>query len=248
MKELAMREWMNLNRLIYNIYNTDDLDELRTNFLHDIHVMLDFDSADFYLYNPRKNKLCNPICFHRTCEIATERDLSEAYGVILRGEKSKVYRKSDWDKDGESQAENDNMLQCQVADEVHELNVVLIYDRHLVGGITFYRSVEKDDFLYDDVFLMDQIKDHLALHLAKESEVRGREREKVSVSQAVGRYGLTKREHMVLRRLMDGDENVLIAEELDITVNTLKKHILNIYRKLEVSSRTQLFKKVREKE
>ena len=53
---------------------------------------------------------------------------------------------------------------------------------------------------------------------------------------------------MVLCRLMDGDENVLIAEELDITVNTLKKHILNIYRKLEVSSRTQLYKKVREKE
>ena len=38
----------------------------------------------------------------------------------------------------------------------------------------------------------------------------------------------------------------MICDELVITPNTLKKHILNIYRKLGIKNRVQLFKMVRE--
>ena len=47
---------------------------------------------------------------------------------------------------------------------------------------------------------------------------------------------------------MNGQENVEICEELTISANTLKKHILNIYRKLGIRNRVQLFKMVKEKE
>jgi len=35
---------------------------------------------------------------------------------------------------------------------------------------------------------------------------------------------------------------------LSISVNTLKKHILNIYRKLGIRNRVQMFKLIKEKE
>ena len=53
---------------------------------------------------------------------------------------------------------------------------------------------------------------------------------------------------MVLRRIMEGKEREEICEELSISVNTLKKHTVNIYRKLGVGNRVQLFKKILERE
>ena len=46
---------------------------------------------------------------------------------------------------------------------------------------------------------------------------------------------------------MAGEENAVICTELMITANTLKKHILNIYRKLGIKNRVQLFKMIKEK-
>ena len=45
-----------------------------------------------------------------------------------------------------------------------------------------------------------------------------------------------------------GKENYEISSELTITENTLKKHILNIYRKLGIKNRVQMFKLIKEKE
>lgn len=72
--------------------------------------------------------------------------------------------------------------------------------------------------------------------------------EKLTVTQAVEQYGLTRREDTILRNLMQGKENPVICEELTISTNTLKKHILNIYRKLGIRNRVQLFKMIREHE
>ena len=47
---------------------------------------------------------------------------------------------------------------------------------------------------------------------------------------------------------MQGKDNHTICEELSISVNTLKKHILNIYRKLGIRNRVQMFKMIKEKE
>lgn len=72
--------------------------------------------------------------------------------------------------------------------------------------------------------------------------------EKLTVSAAVEEYELTRREETILRLLMAGEENAVICTELMITANTLKKHILNIYRKLGIKNRVQLFKMIKEKE
>ncbi len=50
---------------------------------------------------------------------------------------------------------------------------------------------------------------------------------------------LTKRELEVLRLIADGLSNQEIAEELYITLKTVKTHVSNILSKLEVSDRTQ---------
>lgn len=50
---------------------------------------------------------------------------------------------------------------------------------------------------------------------------------------------LTEREKMVLKELVAGKSNPEIAERLFITVHTVKIHLENIYRKLNVCNRVQ---------
>ena len=51
--------------------------------------------------------------------------------------------------------------------------------------------------------------------------------------------GLTFREAAILRCLMDGDSNKVIARKSNITEATVKVHLQTIHRKLNVQNRTQ---------
>ncbi|NLR65621.1 response regulator transcription factor [Chitinophaga varians] len=51
-------------------------------------------------------------------------------------------------------------------------------------------------------------------------------------------YGLSPREREILRCLVNGDTYKQIAEHCHISVGTVRSHIMNIYRKLDVNSRS----------
>lgn len=68
--------------------------------------------------------------------------------------------------------------------------------------------------------------------------------EKPSAAPLIER--LSEREVQVLRLIADGATNKEIADELVITVNTVKRHISNIFGKLEVSNRAQAIARARE--
>ena len=91
--------------------------------------------------------------------------------------------------------------------------------------------------------LKDRVKEHEPLGAAFPADDG-----KLTITEASEKYSLTRREHTILRALLDGKENDVICDELAISVNTLKKHILNIYRKMGIRNRVQLFKMVKERE
>ena len=57
---------------------------------------------------------------------------------------------------------------------------------------------------------------------------------------------LSQRELEVLRLIADGHSNQAIADRLVVAVSTVKKHVNNIYGKLDVQSRTQALVRARE--
>jgi len=57
---------------------------------------------------------------------------------------------------------------------------------------------------------------------------------------------LSQREFEVLQGIYSGKTNQQIAQELFISINTLKRHINNAYMRMEVNSRTTAIKRVRE--
>lgn len=63
-----------------------------------------------------------------------------------------------------------------------------------------------------------------------------------------GKLPLSKQEERVLATLATGSLYKEIAIELNISINTVKKHLKNIYRKLEVTNRKHAASVNQEKE
>ncbi|WP_114392666.1 LuxR C-terminal-related transcriptional regulator [Oleisolibacter albus] len=58
-------------------------------------------------------------------------------------------------------------------------------------------------------------------------------------TQAAGHKGLSQREMQILRCLVRGDSNKMIANQLGITEATVKVHLKSLLRKINASNRTQ---------
>ncbi|MCA0934317.1 LuxR C-terminal-related transcriptional regulator [Vibrio sp. B1FLJ16] len=64
-------------------------------------------------------------------------------------------------------------------------------------------------------------------------------KERAPVTEPVIDIELTRREMQVLKVLKDGGSNMEIADSLFISEHTIKSHLYNIFRKLEVKNRNQ---------
>ena len=249
MRTLETNDWIFLNNIIYKIYTVSDITEMREQFLDQMKMLIDYDSADFHLASPDgENRLVSPVLYN------CEEDLSMVYEEIdysrgiLYGGRTLIYRETDIISDAK-RMEADYYKKVYKANQWHySLQMVLARNKEFVGVVTFYRTIGKDDFVYDDIFILDLLKDHLAYRLYQQKKSQDHSGEKLSVKAAAELFSLTRREEMVLKLLMGGKKNRTICEEMVISENTLKKHILNIYRKLGIKNRVGLFKMILEKE
>ncbi|MCR9613925.1 LuxR C-terminal-related transcriptional regulator, partial [Vibrio alginolyticus] len=66
-----------------------------------------------------------------------------------------------------------------------------------------------------------------------------RGKEANSIMEPAIEVELTRREIQVLKMLKEGGSNMEIADSLFISEHTIKSHLYNIFRKLEVKNRTQ---------
>lgn len=65
---------------------------------------------------------------------------------------------------------------------------------------------------------------------------------KVDLNQIRQQFKLTRREVDVLRRVLDGLKNIEIAEDLEISEQTVKDHMSNVYMKIGVENRFSLIR------
>lgn len=247
MKTLDTNDWLVLNSIIYKIYTIAQEEEMRYSFLEQLKMIIDFDAADFYLASQEQETgLVNPVAYNCDCVSGDYDGMDYSRGILYSG-RSMVYRETDIIDDGKRKASEYYQKVYKPNNWHYSMQVILAKDKQFLGVITLYRSIGKDNFEYDDIFLLDMLRDHLSFRLSKERDYKLENPHKWTVAQAAEEFHLTRREEMILQCIMEGKEKEEICEELVISINTFKKHSLNIYKKLEVNSRVQLFKKILEK-
>lgn len=62
---------------------------------------------------------------------------------------------------------------------------------------------------------------------------------------SLGKWGISKREHEVLCLIAQGHSNQEIADQLFLSLNTVKSHSSNLFSKLDVKRRTQAIQKAK---
>jgi len=82
--------------------------------------------------------------------------------------------------------------------------------------------------------------------LIVEKEVYVAETSEAAIDKAeLKKLNLSDREYQVLQLLANGHSNAAIAEEMFLTVSTVKTHISNLFVKMDVKSRTQAIAKAK---
>jgi DNA-binding CsgD family transcriptional regulator len=216
-------------------------------------LLIDFDAASFYL-----PKTDNEQVLESATLFNLEPQFGEHYlekydsldysrGLMFTG-RSMAYRESDIIPD-EKRIHSEYYQMFYAPYNFHySMHLSIAFNDRFLGIVSFFRDKSKENFTTEDIETLNLLTDHLEARLYQDYEKRLSSYEKLTVHEAAGKYSLTKREEKVMQSLLDGMENEEICDVLCITNNTLKKHILNIYRKLDINNRVQLFKMIREHE
>lgn len=245
---LDTNRWMVLNSITYKIHAIEVFDKMRLEVMRQMGFLFDFDSASFYTVVSKENaQLGRPVGINYSLQgmndyLQVFKNIDYSKGLMATG-KNIAYRESDILPDSLRKQTEYYKKVYDVQNWHFSMHLNISFAEKFLGVMSFFRQKGKKDFMQEDVFALDMLKDHLALRLYQELLV-GHKGE-LTLEACYEKFQLTAREGVILKLLVDGLPNQKISEQLMITNNTLKKHILNIYKKMGVNSRGQLFQLVR---
>jgi len=104
------------------------------------------------------------------------------------------------------------------------------------GEVYFYKKMESSSSKW--TFKLDVCDDtgpYVSVFITEESISQ-----KIDLLKVRRHFKLTRRETDVIRRVLNGFKNTDVAEDLEITEQTVKDHLSNIYMKLGVENRFAL--------
>lgn len=128
----------------------------------------------------------------------------------------------------------------------YALRSYLVHNKRIVGNISLFNAKEEGDFTDKSFVILDKLSPHFALKLGElldeeqAAKKQGEDR-KSAFSIARDKWHLTPREWEIASCLFTGESDQDIANRLCISLSTLKKHVYNIYKKLDVNNRMQLY-------
>lgn len=247
MEGLEVKQWMAINREVYKIYGEEDLNAMCYEFLDKLGDFIDFDGADFWSSSNENTYVFKKRASYRshTSDVISVEEIPELVDVI-NNKRCIVFRETDiTGKEAWKKTLNYEMY-YKPNKWNYGMKLIVAFEGELLGMVSLYRYSYKKDFDVKDVLMLDMFKDHLALRLKKEKAKDSVKKTDnivtvVSLNKTAEKYELTKKERVVLEKLSHGDSAQKISGELNVSVNTVKKHTVNIYKKLGISRRMQLF-------
>jgi DNA-binding CsgD family transcriptional regulator len=128
-----------------------------------------------------------------------------------------------------------NNLVAEVTDIHHIFNELIHSDEKSMNFRIHFKG-DDEEIITDSYIskLYDKFKDHTG-YLVIASENRGRK-------QFQNDYNITDREFQIIDLVLSGLSNKIIAEKLGISERTVETHRLNVYAKIGISDRIELFK------
>lgn len=241
-------DFLLINDMIYRIYTISDFNQMRESFLSFLAVLIPNQESSIFLadHTDSGHLICDPVIFSSS-ESSAEKDYLQFENLdytrwVMMSHKCMIFRESDLISDDE-RSKTDFFKNLMAPNNLYySLQLVLVYQEVFLGVVTLYRSKEAGDFTDEEVFILDSFKEHLNYRFYQyysnnstthHTSING-------LDLVIETYHLTKREKEILILTLDGVSNDGISNKLSISPHTLKKHMQNLYRKLNVTTKWEL--------
>lgn len=250
--QLFESEWMLIDDTIYRINSARDLNTARREFLEAAMTLIPCDSATFWLSDKSSpGKICDPILNNFSQEYAQKYlDLyidNDYAKWLFSSSQSRTYKSSDWFPPNVFEEKAFYKSFYQKCNIYYAALLTLSYNDEFNGIVFLYRSRQRKDFTEKDLFILDIFKKHLSLMIhnsrdmdADKYSVSALTPDKEHIRNICSTYNLTPRECEIVSLLLKGLRHTDIADTLMIADSTLRTHTANIYRKLNISRRSEL--------
>lgn len=238
---------MLLNDIIYRIYTVENFDEMRRSVLDFLQYLIPSSVSTFYLASSKTPyELERPVCLG----ISEERSqlyLDQFQKIdytrwTFAAPTAAAYRETDLLHDDARVNTPYYKAMFEPSGIHYSAIITIIHEGVFLGVIDLFRPKNDGDFTDEEMFYLDMLKGHLGFRLYQSLQ-KLKEKRKVypDKEDLSSQYGLTPREIEIVYLLLDGVSKADICEQLYISPNTLKKHISNLYRKLDVKNWRGLF-------
>lgn len=252
LSNLSVEEWLNISDIILNINSVNDV-EFRMSFLKNLESVIPFDVCTFFLGHNLEDqkKVIDPIVYkHNYDKVSDPTILFKEYEKIFNTDycswiawnsESTVIRESDILSDSLRQStELYKRIDLPVG-TYYCCRIYIICNNLFLGLISLSREKQSGDFTDKDMFILEYIKPHLTyrmyqLHPQSKTQISNK-------GMFLKRFNLTEKEFEVMLLICKGFTNKEMATKLFITENTIKKHILHIFKKMNVNCRSKLINK-----
>lgn len=251
MLSLSQEQWKTMNDIILSIYSENDINKLRKDFLIAINSIIPHDRSFFDLGYKKNTKVIffDPVSYNMEQEFLqsyyNDYESVDIMYWFFSQNQNDVYRESDY----VTSAMRDTSLfyrewlipqdlKCSMGSRV-------AYGDLLYGSVNLWRTIEHGDFTDEELYILSILNKHLSLHFYnKYPNGIMKNNENDYTDTFVNLYHLTDRESEIINLIYQGMPIKEISQNLFISENTVKKHTHNIFSKMSISNRSQLFKLV----
>lgn len=230
-----------------------DIDEMRRVFLEMLRRLIWFDRAVFWIVNRQGIPACPPVTLdiaprlidHFLGRFSADNTYNDAY-VAYKSSRLLVARNTDYLAYPDWPQKSEYYLDILKPDHIYyQMGCDIKEGNRTYGMLGLDRAKRSGDFTRDDVATLHLLYPHLLnrirWYFIQSTAVRTDAT--LPGFHLTGHHGesLTRRELEIIFLVQKGASNKEIAGELQISVNTVKMHLQNIFGKLNIKKRIHLF-------
>ena len=249
---IEKNEFLIYNEIIYSLNKCHELTDLKSQFFSKLKMLIPFSYASILLCDideaTANIQFHTPICFPDFFTDAENEYIkySDKDNLLwlMHGQESTLVRESDL-IDETKRVSSFIYQHCYSSYNIFDtLQYSITYEGTILGILTLFRTKIDGAFSDEDMFYLRSCGAHLNLliyHLCKTNK------SSTSISdwdlEAMRQqYTLTNRETQLLARIYQYYNIDEMAQELGITEHTVQKHLQNLFKKMNVSSRWDILR------
>ena len=240
-----------INDMIYDLYSCTSLNEIKAKFLHRLKMVIPYSYASILLRDttgdPDTIRLTSPICIPENF-IEAENEYMKVADEdhllwLLHSREPRLVRESDLLED-QQRLNSPLYIHCYRKFHIFDsMQYASVYQQELLGILTLFRTEKDGPFTNEDMFYLQAIGMHLnaVLYQITHSQPQTPDLSDI-LPRLKTQYHLTPRELQIAEQIYQYRNNDEIARSLGIRENTLQKHLQNIFRKTNITSRWELLR------